>query len=200
MNGFKTDLTKKILGLNPHVIIESNSFEIEDSFEKILLGKFKDIKISKTYSGEGIVINNDNAKGIIIKGVNANNNDNLNIFNQNMISGNLKDFNKNTVFIGAELAFNLNLEIGDKINLMSSSFIATPFGGFPKQDTFTISGIFRTGFYEFDQNFVFLNLTDALSIFDKDENDQNLEIYLQDPMKADSYKYKIQKLNQNYFV
>ncbi len=200
MNGFKTDLTKKILGLNPHVIIESNSFEIKDSFEKVLLDRFKDIKISKTYSGEGIVIDNDNAKGIIIKGVNASNNDNLNIFNQNLISGNLKDFNKNTVFIGAELAFNLNLEIGDKINLMSSSFIATPLGGFPKQDTFTISGIFRTGFYEFDQNFVFLNLTDALSIFDKDENDQNLEIYLQDPMKADSYKYKIQKLNQNYFV
>ena len=200
MNGFKTDLTKKILGLNPHVIIESNSFEIEDSFEKVLLDRFKDIKISKTYSGEGIVINNDNAKGIIIKGVNASSNDNLNIFNQNLISGNLKDFNKNTVFIGAELAFNLNLEIGDKINLMSSSFIATPLGGFPKQDTFTISGIFRTGFYEFDQNFVFLNLTDALSIFDKDENDQNPEIYLQDPMKADSYKYKIQKLNQNYFV
>ena len=111
-----------------------------------------------------------------------------------MISGNLKHSNKNTVFIGAELAFNLNLEIGDKINLMSSSFIATPLGGFPKQDTFTISGIFRTGFYEFDQNFVFLNLTDA-SIFDKDENDQNLK-FITRPMKADSYKYKIQKLNQ----
>ena len=28
MNGFKTDLTKKILGLNPHVIIQPNGFEI----------------------------------------------------------------------------------------------------------------------------------------------------------------------------
>lgn len=83
---------------------------------------------------------------------------------------------------------------------MSSSFVATPFGGFPKQESLTVSGIFRTGFFEFDQNFVFLNLSDALYIFDKEENDQNLEIYLKEPMKADKYKKEIQKLNQNYFV
>ena len=32
MNGFKTDLTKKILGLNPHIIIQPNSFTIDDSY------------------------------------------------------------------------------------------------------------------------------------------------------------------------
>ena len=32
MNGFKTDLTKKILGLNPHIVIEPNSFKIEEDF------------------------------------------------------------------------------------------------------------------------------------------------------------------------
>ena len=32
MNGFKTDLTKKILGLNPHIIIKSNGFKIENDF------------------------------------------------------------------------------------------------------------------------------------------------------------------------
>ena len=111
----------------------------------------------------------------------------------------LKD-NATKLGANAVVGINLDLEVGDKINLMSTSFIATPFGGFPKQETLTISGIFRTGFYEFDQNFVFLNLSDALSIFDKEENDQNLEIYLTDPMKADRYKHEIQKLNQNYFV
>ena len=69
-----------------------------------------------------------------------------------------------------------------------------------KQENLIIAGIFNTGFYEFDQNFVFLNLSDALSIFDKEEYEQNLEIYLTNPMKADIFKYEIQKLNQNYFV
>ena len=73
MNGFKNDLTKKILGLNPHVIIESNSFKIENEFIEKLKKKFQNINISKTYSGEGIVVNNGNAKGIIIKGIDSKN-------------------------------------------------------------------------------------------------------------------------------
>ena len=32
MNGFKTDLTKKILGLNPHIIIQPNSYKINDEY------------------------------------------------------------------------------------------------------------------------------------------------------------------------
>ena len=32
MNGFKTDLTKKILGLNPHVVIQPNSFQIDKRY------------------------------------------------------------------------------------------------------------------------------------------------------------------------
>ncbi|MBD1172132.1 lipoprotein-releasing ABC transporter permease subunit [Pelagibacterales bacterium SAG-MED05] len=200
MNGFKTDLTKKILGLNPHIVIESNSFKIENEFIENLKRKFQHINISKTYSGEGIVVSNDNAKGIIIKGIDSNNKESLSFIKKNISKGDLNKFKKNTAFIGAELAFNLDLKIGDKINLMSSAFVATPFGSLPKQETLTVAGVFNTGFYEFDQNFVFLNLSDALSIFDKEEHDQNLEIYLTNPMKADSFKNEIQKLNQNYFV
>ena len=168
MNGFKNDLTKKILGLNPHVIIESNSFKIENEFIEKLKKKFQNINISKTYSGEGIVVNNGNAKGIIIKGIDSNNKESLKFIEKNISKGDLNKFKKNTAFIGAELAFNLNIKVGDKINLMSSAFVATPFGGLPKQETLTVTGVFNTGFYEFDQNFVFLNLSDALSIFDKE--------------------------------
>ena len=200
MNGFKTELTKKILGLNPHVVIQSNSFKIEDNFIESLENKIQNIDISKTYSGEGIVMSNDNAKGIIIKGIDLKNKKGLNFLKKNIIKGDLSKFDKNTAIIGVELAFNLDLEVGNKINLMSSAFVTTPFGGVPKQETLTIAGIFNTGFFEFDQNFVFLNLSDALSIFDKNEYEQNLEIYLKDPMKANIIKDEIQKLNQNYFV
>ena len=200
MNGFKTDLTNKILGLNPHIVIQSNGFRINDKFLSILEKKFKNITISKTFSGEGIVISNNNVKGIIVKGIDKKNQKSLNFLKENITSGSLKKFEENTAFIGSELAFNLDIKVGDKINLTSSAFISTPFGGLPKQETLIISGIFNTGFFEFDQNFVFLNLSDALSIFNKDTKDQNLEIYVENPMQADSYKKKIQKLNENYFV
>ena len=32
MNGFKTDLTNKILGLNPHIVIQPNSYDIDEDF------------------------------------------------------------------------------------------------------------------------------------------------------------------------
>ena len=83
---------------------------------------------------------------------------------------------------------------------MSSAFVATPLGSLPKQENFRIAGIFNTGFVEFDQNIIFLTTEDALSIFDKDIKDQNLEIYLKDPLNANSYKKQIQKFNQNYFI
>ena len=200
MNGFKTDLTKKILGLNPHIVIQPNSFKIENEFLLKLRQEFQDISISKTFSGEGIVISNDKAKGVILKGINQNEKKISEFLEKNIVSGKTEEFDKNSIFIGSELAFNLNLKEGDYTSLMSSAFVATPLGNLPKQENFKVAGIFNTGFIEFDQNIIFLNINDALSIFDKDLKDQNIEIYLKDPLKANKYKKKIEKFNQNYFV
>jgi len=200
MNGFKTDLTNKILGLNPHIVIQPNSFIIDNDYVLKIKENFKDTSISKTYSGEGIIIINDKAKGIIFKGVNIQEKKIKEFFENNIVSGNINQFKKNNIFIGTELAFNLDLKEGDSINLMSSAFVATPLGSLPKQETFKIAGIFNTGFVEFDQNIIFLNIEDALSIFDKDIKDQNLEIYLKNPLEANIYKKKIEKLNENYFI
>ena len=200
MNGFKTDLTKKILGLNPHIVIQPNSFVIDDNYISKLKKIFPDIEVSKSFSGEGIIINNDNVKGVIFKGVNKDESQSIEFLNKNISSGNVSDFNKNNVFIGAELAYNLNLKEGDKISLMSSAFVATPLGSLPKQESFNIAGTFTTGFLEFDQNIVYLVIEDALSIFDKESKDENVEIYLKDPLKANIIKKKIEKINQNYFI
>ena len=200
MNGFKTDLTKKILGLNPHIVIQPNSFIIDDNYISKLKKKYPDIKVSKSFSGEGIIINNDNVKGVIFKGIDKDDNQSIEFLNKNITSGNIKDFNKNKVFIGTELAYNLNLKEGDKISLMSSAFVATPLGSLPKQESFNIAGTFTTGFLEFDQNIVFLVIEDALSIFDKEAKDKNVEIYLKDPLKANLIKKNIEKINKDYFI
>ena len=200
MNGFKTDLTNKILGLNPHIVVQPNGFVIDDNFNLKLKENFKDISISKTYSGEGIIIVNDKAKGVIFKGINNNEKKIKDFLEKNIVSGDIKKFTKNNIFIGSELAFNLNLNEGDNINLMSSAFVATPLGSLPKQENFLIAGVFNTGFIEFDQNIIFLTTDDALSIFDKNIKDLNLEIYLKDPLKANTYKKIIEKFDQKYFI
>ena len=200
MNGFKTDLTKKLLGLNPHIVIQPNSFEIDNNFISRLKKDFKNVSLSKSYNGEGIVISKDNAKGVILKGIDKKEIKIREFFDNFIAKGELKNFDINSVFIGAELAFNLNLKEGDSLSLMSSTFVSTPLGSLPKQENFKVAGVFRTGFIEFDQNVVFLNIEDALSFFDKENKDQNIEIYLENPLEANFYKEKIQKINENYFI
>mgnify|MGYP000324019626 CR=1 FL=1 len=200
MNGFKTDLTKKILGLNPHIVIEPNSFEINELYISKISDNFKNFTLSRSFSGEGIIITNENAKGVILKGVDKNEENIIEFFNRFVVDGNLKDFGAGKILIGSELAYNLNLKEGESINVMSSAFVSTPLGNLPKQENFKVAGIFNTGFLEFDQNLIFLNIEDVLAIFEKDKKDQNIEIYLQDPLKANFYKKKIQKIDQNFFI
>ncbi len=200
MNGFKTDLTNKILGLNPHVVIQPNNFKIDESYIAKLKKEFKEINLSKSYSGEGIIISNNSAKGVILKGIDKKEKNIKEFFKNFTFKGNITNFNSNKIFIGSELAYNLDLKVGDSLSLMSSAFVSTPLGTLPKQENFKIGGIFNTGFIEFDQNIIFLNINDALSIFDKEYSDLNIEIFIEDPLKANSLKEKIYKINQNYFV
>ena len=37
MNGFKTELTNKILGLNPHIVVQPNGFKIDDIYMNLLI-------------------------------------------------------------------------------------------------------------------------------------------------------------------
>ena len=199
MNGFRSDLTEKIIGLNPHLILQFNNEKDLKNTKKILSIKYKNINTTESISGEGIILTNNKAKGILIKGINEK--DKFQSFtNKEIIKGNLKDFTTGTVMIGGELAYNLNLEIGDKINIVSSSFIDTPFGSIPMQDNFRIAGLFNSGFYEFDQNLIYLELNDSRSIFDKQDGSVDLEVFLKNPFLAEKYKKDIKNINQNIFV
>ena len=201
MNGFRTELTNKILGFNPHLIIKPyNQKNIDLKFRNQLSKNFPSIEVLESYSGEGVVINNDYAKGIMIKGLDPKNEKNLIFLNKILIEGKKNKIKKGGIVVGKELAIELNLAVGDKINLLSSVYISTPFGSLPKQETYSLEGIFSSGFYEFDKNVVFLNLDEALYFFDKTKRDINLEIYLPDPLNANDIKDKIGLMNNTFFI
>ena len=201
MNGFRTELTNKILGFNPHLIIKPyNKKNIDLKFRNQLSKNFPSIEVLESYSGEGVVINNDYAKGIMIKGLDPKNEKNLIFLNKILIEGKKNKIKKGGIVVGKELAIELNLAVGDKINLLSSVYISTPFGSLPKQETYSVEGIFSSGFYEFDKNVVFLNLDEALYFFDKTKRDINLEIYLPDPLNANDIKDKIGLMNNTFFI
>jgi lipoprotein-releasing system permease protein len=201
MNGFRTDLTNKILGFNPHLTIKPyNDKKINNSFKEKLSNNFKNIQFLDSFSGEGVVMNSETTKGVLIKGLDQNNEKNSIFLEKILIEGNQNIISDSGVVIGKELAFDLNLKVGDKINLLSSAFINTPFGGLPKQEIYIIKGVFSSGFYEFDRNIIFLNLKDALIFFNKTTEDTSLEIYLQNPLDANIIKDQIQLLDSNFYI
>ena len=200
MNGFREELTQKILGFNAHISIKPYDTKITSNFYNDLKRKYNDANILRTYNGEAVIITNNLAKGILIRGFDKRDIKDVNFFKKNIIDGNINDFSSGSIIIGKQLAIELGVVVGDKINIMSSSLIATPLGRIPKQSIYKISAVFSSGLYEFDKNVTFFNLEDSLSFFEKNEDDINLEFYLENPLKADIYKEKIQKTEPNLYV
>ena len=200
MNGFRTELTSKIIGFNSHITIKPYNYSISDDYYLKLKEKFKKSEVIKTYNGEGVIIINDSAKGVMVKGIDKSHIKKIVFFKENIIDGNFNTINENEIIIGKYLAIELGVVVGDEINIMSSSFVSTPAGSIPKQSIFKIIGVFSSGMYEFDRNISFVNLKDSLSFFEKSNDDFNVEIYLQNPMNADLIKDQIQNMDKNFYV
>jgi len=201
MNGFRTELIDKILGFNAHIIVKpfEKKIESQNHNELNLLSNIIE-KTMFSFNGEGILINKNDTKGILIRGYLKNDLKKINLLQKGIFEGSLENFNKNTISIGKDLAISLDLKVGDKITLMSSSSIQTIIGALPKQESFTISSIFNSGFAEFDQNVIFMPVEDAISFFEASNDDLFLEIYLKKPERIDEAKKKIQNLFSDYFV
>ena len=200
MNGFRTELINKIVGFNAHVTVKP--YDTPINIEKLNNNTLKLISNDLIFSniGEAIVINKDYTKGIVLRGYNNQDFSKLDIVKKGNFIGNSKNLIKNYISIGKELSFDLNLEVGDKISIMSSAGIQTIIGNLPKQETFTINSIFDSGLTDFDKNIAFINLNTLESFFNFEKKDRNLEIYLKNPSNIETIKPKVQEIFNNEFV
>ena len=194
MNGFRTELINKIVGFNAHITVKSYDNLVNyDNYKK------KDLKIISenlilSNSSEAIVIREQNLKGILLRGYLEKDFSKLKVINNENFVGN-KEITINGISIGRELSFNLDLEIGDNITIMSSTGIETIIGNLPKQKTFTVTSIFESGLVDFDNNIIFLNLNTLEDFSNLPKTDRNLEIYLNKPQDIENQK----KIVQNIF-
>ena len=200
MNGFRTELINKIVGFNSHVTVQPyiNPIDLKKLNNKDLNFISKDLIFSN--SGEAVVINKDSTKGLVLRGYSREDFSKLTIVNQGNFIGNSNNLQDNNISIGKELSFDLNLEVGDKIMIMSSTGIRTIIGDLPKQQIFIVSSIFDSGLADFDRNISFINISTLENLFDLNTQDRNLEIYLKNPTNIEKQKIKIQKIFNNEFV
>ena len=200
MNGFRTELINKIVGFNSHVTVKpyENSIDIEKLNHKDL--KLISNELIFTNSGEAVVINKDYTKGLVLRGYSTEDFSKLTIVKENSFIGNRNNLENNNISIGKELSFDLNLKIGDKIMIMSSSGVQTIIGDLPKQQAFIVSSIFDSGIGDFDRNISFININTLENLFDLKSQDRNLEIYLKNPTNIEKQKIKIQTIFDNEFI
>ncbi|MDP7541285.1 MAG: FtsX-like permease family protein [Candidatus Pelagibacter bacterium] len=198
MNGFRTELVEKIIGFNAHAVVKSYDQAI--SKKSIKSKELNDLsnKLLFSNSSEGVLINKDYTKGLLLRGYLRNEFEKLDIVKNQNFNGNRK-LNSKFISIGKELSFNFDIKIGDKVLIMSPAGIQTIIGNLPKQETYIVDSIFDSGLSDFDQNIVFINIKDLENLFDLDESKRFLEIYLKDPKKIEFTKKKLQEIfNQEY--
>ena len=159
MNGFRTELINKINGFNPHLKI----FSYNDTIDLTKLKNENVSKISENFflsnAGEAVIIHNSYTKGIVLRGYLKDDFSKLKVINNDNFFGN-KSISYNHISIGKELSFILDVDIGDKINILSPSSVMSIAGSLPKQKSFIVESIFESEINEFNQNIAFLNLND----------------------------------------
>ena len=199
MNGFRTELINKINGFNPHLKIISYENQID-------LNKLKNSEIKKisdnfflSNSGEAVVIHNKYTKGLILRGYLKDDFKKLNVINNENFFGN-NSINYNHISIGKELSFILDVDIGDKINIISPSSIMSIVGSLPKQKSFIVESIFESEINEFNQNIAFLNLNDLEEFFDLNSEKRYLEVFLKDPKNIGEKKEIFQSIFKDQLI
>ena len=194
MNGFRTELINKLVGFNPHVIIKPYEKTINfKKFEQREIKKISD-EILITNSAEGLIINKEYTKGILLRAYKKNDFSKLSLVNKKEFIGN-KKLNIKHISIGKELSYIINAKIGDKIVIMSPFGINTIVGSLPKQEAYIVDSIFESGLIEFDQSVAFLNIRDIEELFNLDADSRYFEIFLKNPKNIVSEK----KILKNIF-
>ena len=187
MNGFRTELIDKIVGFNAHAVVKPYNKPLKFMYDAdFAFNIFSN-------DGEAVIINKNNTKGLLLKGYSAKDFSSLKIMNNQEFFGS-KDLNNNSISIGRELSFNLNVDIGDSITIMSPSGVQTLVGSLPKQESFKIISIFDSGLSDFNENIAYINLETLEVFFDKNKEERFLEFYFQNPKDIEVHKSNLLNL------
>ena len=198
MNGFENELQKRILGVIPHVTIESSDGfdDIENLIETV--SAEKNVIAAAPFLSSQVVINSGNiSKGVFIKGTSAARE--ISIIPNNMIIGEIEYLDEgSSIVLGNSLAYELNVALGDTVNLLNIDQ-SNPLLGVPRVVAFKVVGIFSVG-SEVDQSYALIS-TDSFLKLIKPKNGMGIEIKVKNVLDArKTGRSIIQKLNSANYI
>jgi lipoprotein-releasing system permease protein len=197
MNGFRYELINRILGINSHLSIYSHSKQI-NNYDEILskIKKLENVKYANPIiESQAMISSNNKNSGGIIKGIKLEDLKSKELILSNIKSGEIKTINeKNSIIIGSGISNNMNLEVGDKLKIISAETNQTIIGSIPRIKTYKIGAIFDSGMYEYDSSTIFMNFEMSQIHFRFNNNVSGIEIFLRDLKDLNKTKKEIIQL------
>jgi lipoprotein-releasing system permease protein len=201
MTGFTQELKKKILSVNAHIIVLKQGASLTDY--RPVAAQIK--TVPGVVSAEPFIYTQvmfsapGNISGGVIRGLDEK------IIRQGgppgleVQKGRFADLGESApgepprIAIGNELSRNLNLSLGDYLNIISPLGTLTPMGRMPRMKPFRVSAIFHSGMYEFDSSLVFTSIPGLQEFLGLGDRVTGLEVETQDIYAADGIGEAIQR-------
>jgi lipoprotein-releasing system permease protein len=132
-------------------------------------------------------------RGPFMRGVDPEAEAKVTSLNTNILAGTF-DLSGRGVIVGSGLAEQLEIMVGDRITIYApgdlkhlkdardnqSDHVRVP-------DDYEVRGVFESGWYEFDSNFILVSLENSQSLYELADHVHGLSIAVDDPLKADQY-------------
>src|SRR5215472_14490462 len=168
MNGFRTELLDKILGLNGHLLIQPLESPIVE--------------------GQALASSPFNSAGVLVRGMRARDLVKLGSIDRNIKQGTLEGFDEGQgVAIGRRLADQLSVRAGDNLTLVAPRGAVTPMGTTPRIKSYRVAAVFEIGMSEYDTSLVYMPLVESQAYFNRSGDVTAIEIYIDDPDRVDRY-------------
>jgi lipoprotein-releasing system permease protein len=193
MNGFREELTKKILNINGHLKIQTyyNVKKNKTDIRSLINNKFNNVNINSVYTDQGLLNSKNFTTGVLLKGINYSFFEQRKILKNDFTLNQVESFKNNEgIVIGKKLADKLRLKLGDSIKIISSKSYETLVGNIPREASFKVIGFFEIGMYEYDTSLVFFPL-ELMKQFLNKKTPDHYEILLNDFDNIDNIRLGI---------
>lgn len=201
MNGFQKELRSRILGVASHLEITGANNQLAD-WQRVVdfSGKQPHVLASAPYiTAQGMLSYDQGVQGAIIRGVVPTVEDQVADLGKHMRAGSLNDLRAGEfgIILGADLAYALGAQIGDKVVVMAPQGQFTPTGVVPRLKQFTLVGMFQIGMYEYDAGLALIHIDDAAKLYRMGENVSGVRLKLDDLFDAPTMSVSMaEQLNQ----
>ncbi|HEV3218220.1 MAG TPA: ABC transporter permease [Candidatus Acidoferrales bacterium] len=169
-SGFRETLQDRLLGVTAHITLSEPAADGLHDYQALAsrLAKIPGVRSATPAIYETVLLSASTPSGIELKGVDPRLEKKSNEALNHIVEGRA-DFSPDSdgigaIILGRLLAEKSKLHAGDYVTLISPEGRLTPYGMVPRSMRFRVTGIFDSGFYDFDANWGFATLASAQSL------------------------------------